>query len=56
MPCTLVWHSRTLEAMNTKVSRSLPVAVGAANDQVPNPSIERTSNGLRPSAAAHVKR
>jgi hypothetical protein len=27
-----------------------------SNSQSPNPSIERTSNGLRPSAASHVKR
>ena len=56
-PCTFGLRSRTLEAMNTKVSRSLS-SKACTPSEWPNPSIEGTStSGLRPLAAApHVKR
>ena len=38
-----------LQKLQSKVSRAL-------RPMTPNPSIERTANGLRPSSAAHVKR
>ena len=56
-PCAFGWRSRTLEAMNTKVSRSLSSKARTPSEW-PNPSIEGTSNiWLRQlSAAPHVKR
>jgi len=64
-PCAFGWRSRTLEAMNTKVSRSLSSTACTPN-QWPNPSIEGTHNGgaqwrapsrsAAPLCAPHVKR
>ena len=56
--CVFGLHSRTLQAMSTKASRSFPVAVSAANRPMPSPSIEGTHSGkLRlPPRSPHVKR
>lgn len=58
---SLVKHEawlRTLRCPVIKLVGELPVAEQVARiaAAVPNPSIERTSSGLRPPAAAHVER
>jgi len=56
-PCAFGWRSRTLEAMNTKASRSFS-SKACTPSEWPNPSIEGTSNIRlrRLLAAPHVKR